>query len=196
MVTGAISSAMPRWYQIAVIIRNRIINGTFAPGDRIPSESDLVKEFGVSRMTVRQALERLVDEHLIVRHQGIGTMVTEDLRPKPLALTGYLEDLLTLFAQTQVVHVDVQEVQTPGEVGKILQLSEETCVRITRVRTSNSQMFSFSQSYLPSSIGRLLTPEELYGNLLFEILESRFGIVINEAFEIISCFIALRIQNY
>src|ERR1051326_2205359 len=107
LVSGAISSAMPRWYQIAVILRNRILNGRFAAGDRIPSEADLVKEFGVSRMTVRQALDRLANEHLIVRQQGIGTMVTQNIRSKPLALTGYLEDLLILFAQTQVVHVEI-----------------------------------------------------------------------------------------
>ena len=178
---------MPRWYQIAVILRNRILNGRFAAGDRIPSEAELVKEFGVSRMTVRQALDRLANEHLIVRQQGIGTMVSQSIRSKPLALTGYLEDLLILFAQTQVVHADLQEVPTPPNVAKILQTPDKTSTRITRVRESDSQTFSFSQSYLPSSIGRLLSAEELRSNLLFEILESRFGIVLSEAFEIIGC---------
>ena|SRR3989442_62519 len=182
-----ISSAVARWWQIAMVMRNRIFNGTYKPSDRIPGEAELIKEFGVSRMTVRQALDHLADEGLIFRRQGVGTMVREDFHPRPLALTGYLEDLLTLFAQTKVVQVEIEKIPTPAEVAEILHLAEPECVRVTRIRKSGSQMFSFAQSYLSATLGSKLSREELSQSLLFEILESKFGIVLKEAFEIISC---------
>jgi GntR family transcriptional regulator len=182
-----ISSGVARWWQIAMVIRNRIFNATYKPSDRIPGEAELVKEFGVSRMTLRQALDHLVDEGLIFRRQGVGTMVSEDLHPRPLALTGYLEDLLILFAQTKVVHVEIKEIPTPPLVQEFLHLGEPKCIQITRIRKSGSQMFSFAQSYLSVTLGSKLSREELSQNLLFEILESRFGLVLKEAFQIISC---------
>jgi len=77
--------------QVNVILRQRILDKTYAPGDRLPPESVLAQEFGVSRATVRSALARLDVEGLILRKQGDGTYVNEHLQEVNTHLGGLWE---------------------------------------------------------------------------------------------------------
>lgn len=70
----------PQYALIKEALRTRIEGGELCSGDRVPSENQLVAEFGVSRMTARRALLELADEGLLYRTQGLGTFVA-DLRP-------------------------------------------------------------------------------------------------------------------
>lgn len=70
----------PQYARIKDALRQRIESGELCPGDRVPSENQLVGEFGVSRMTARRALLELAEEGLLQRTQGLGTFVA-DLRP-------------------------------------------------------------------------------------------------------------------
>ncbi|MBN7795983.1 histidine utilization repressor [Parahaliea mediterranea] len=70
----------PQYARIKVALRQRIETGALCPGDRVPSENQLVGEFGVSRMTARRALLELAEEGLLERTQGLGTFVA-DRRP-------------------------------------------------------------------------------------------------------------------
>jgi GntR family transcriptional regulator len=75
-------STAPRYRQIAEHLRTLVDDGD--PGDRLPSDADLCAQFGVSRMTARQAVDLLLAEHLVVRHRGQGTFVAD--RPVPRLL--------------------------------------------------------------------------------------------------------------
>ncbi len=66
-----------RYAEIKTYLAQAISSGRLAPADRLPSESDLVGQFGVSRMTVNRALRELKDEGLITRHAGVGSFVAE-----------------------------------------------------------------------------------------------------------------------
>ena len=77
----------PAYAQLAAIIRRQIAGGIYPPGEKIPSESSISKQYGLSTMTVRQAVGVLIDQGLVVRVQGSGTFV------KPLALTESRFDL-------------------------------------------------------------------------------------------------------
>lgn len=72
-------SHTPRHIHIRETVRRRILNGTYPPGERIPSEPALAQEFGVSRGTVERAIRALVEEGLLVRQQGRGTFVVPSL---------------------------------------------------------------------------------------------------------------------
>src|SRR3546814_16791813 len=67
----------PIYYRIQESMRRRIVEGEFQPGARLPSESELARDFGTTRVTVRHALMRLVYDGLIERHSGRGTFVRE-----------------------------------------------------------------------------------------------------------------------
>jgi GntR family transcriptional regulator len=69
------------YQQIADRLRDQIDSGTLQPGERLPSEPDLVRQFDASRNTVRLALALLTNQGLVVTRQGLGTFVTEPARP-------------------------------------------------------------------------------------------------------------------
>lgn len=75
----------PRYQQIKQFISDAIRNQTYAAGDKIPTEAELVEQFAVSRMTVNKALRDLVQEGLLVRYPGLGTFVAPPKAESPLA---------------------------------------------------------------------------------------------------------------
>src|SRR3712207_9202739 len=85
------SSFVPLYYQLQEVLKERIESGTWAPGDALPSEPELARRYGVSRVVVRQALAILEDDRQIVRIQGRGTFVAE---PKLDTRAGGLARLL------------------------------------------------------------------------------------------------------
>lgn len=68
-------SPFPLYYQLMEIIRSYIEKMGLEPGDKLPSERELVQHFGISRMTMRQAINELVNEGLLVRSRGLGTFL-------------------------------------------------------------------------------------------------------------------------
>lgn len=90
-------SPQPRYAQINDTLRERILDGTYSPHSQMPSEHDLCVAFGVSRITVRQALGDLQQEGLIFRLHGKGTFVS---RPKALqnvtSLQGFAEAMSSM----------------------------------------------------------------------------------------------------
>ena len=68
---------LPLYYRIYKTVEERIDRNHYGVGDRLPSEDDLCREFGVSRITIREAISRLVDEGLVVRRRGSGTFVAQ-----------------------------------------------------------------------------------------------------------------------
>ena len=70
------NSPVALYYQLKSILAQKIMNNEWQVGDRLPSEFELCKEYGVSRITVRQALAELEKDGLIKRRQGVGTFVT------------------------------------------------------------------------------------------------------------------------
>ena len=69
------NSVVPMYKQILKLLSDRIAGGVWGPGEKLPPESALMQEFGVSRITVRAAIEELTDNGVLVRSQGKGTFV-------------------------------------------------------------------------------------------------------------------------
>src|SRR5690242_10254948 len=96
----------PAYAQLAGILRNSMATGTLRPGDQLPSEAQLCERYEVSPMTVRRAMNLLVDEELVIAEQGRGTFV------KPVAMgtaTFQLSDSLNLFHDPVQTTVHVLE---------------------------------------------------------------------------------------
>lgn len=68
-------SATPVYRQVAAVLRERIENGTYQPGKRLPSITGLVQEFGIAQLTARKALHLLVEEGIAEMTPGMGTFV-------------------------------------------------------------------------------------------------------------------------
>lgn len=85
---------IPLWFQIVERLRGAIEGGEFGVGEKVPSESDLNRKFGVSRTTARAALDQLEHEGLIIRRSGKGSIVVPKRIDQPLkALAGFGQDM-------------------------------------------------------------------------------------------------------
>ena len=84
------NSPIPLYFQIAENLKQAIEDGTLKPGDRLDNELDLTERLGVSRPTVRQAVQRLVEQGLVVRRRGLGTVIVAPRILRSVALTSLM----------------------------------------------------------------------------------------------------------
>src|SRR6188508_51812 len=87
------SSPVPLYYQVAQQIEHAINEGQLSPGDRLDNENSLAEQFGLSRPTMRRAIQELVDKGLLVRKRGVGTQVVQSPVHRRVELTSLYDDL-------------------------------------------------------------------------------------------------------
>lgn len=164
----------PKYHQIYLVLRQRISDGALQPGSSFPSEHALTREFGVSRITVRKALERLEREGAIRRQRGRGTFVNaRDVDTMVSAsLSGSIENLIAMGLQTQVEVISLDYVPASLAVAARLELAPGATVqRAVRVRSHEGRPFSYLATHVPAAIGRTYTAEDMRGTPLILLLE-------------------------
>lgn len=164
-------------------LRERIYSGSYQPHDRMPSESALMSQYGVSRITVRQALGNLEKERLIVKVPGKGSFVTS---PKPFQelsrLQGFAEAMGALGHETFNKLVSLHTLPASPQVVEKLQLAAGTPVtEIRRVRYLDRQPVSLDITWLPVHLGERLANEDLATRDIFLILENDYGLPLGHA---------------
>jgi GntR family transcriptional regulator len=172
----------PLYHQLKAIVRAEIEQGKYQPGDRLPSEPELISRYGVSRITVRQALDELEAEGLVVRRHGKGSYVAERRIEQDLVrLTDFVEDMeLAGLAPSSHVLACKRE-QATGEIAEALSLAVQVEVlRVDRLRLANERPIAFDRTWLPLRFGLLLTEEMLTHETIYHILETRYGIPVEE----------------
>ncbi|OPX13541.1 GntR family transcriptional regulator, partial [Gordonia sp. i37] len=99
------STPVPLYHQLARAIEAAIIGGELAPGDRLENELDLAKRLKLSRPTIRQAIQELVDKGVVVRKRGVGTQVVQSPVNRSVELTSLFDDLSTagMHPETQLL---------------------------------------------------------------------------------------------
>ena len=181
------NSRIPLYYQVENVLREKILSGAFAPGEKMPTESQLIEQFSVSRITIRQALAALANERLIERRQGSGTFVAERRTKQrkfsgKTHLTGSLDELMEMGLTMQVKVLEFNRVEADKHEAELLQIKAKTPVyRLKRLRLHEEQPYSLIVSYLPEDIGANLTDEELSSGALLNTLERKFGYRLRDA---------------
>lgn len=176
-------SAVPLYSQVRERLRERIVDGTYAPQARLPSESEIGALLKVSRITVRQALGDLQQEGVIVKVPGKGTFVAP---PRPSQELARLEGFGEAMSRKghRIVNRVVKHalVAAPPAVAARLQLAPGAPVtEIHRVRRLDRAPVSFEVTYLPPAIGERLRGENLAERDIFLILETDYGIRLGHA---------------
>lgn len=173
---------VPAHRRIYEDIASQIHSGTLAPEARLLGESVLAEQYGVSRMTVRQAIGRLAEESLVVRHQGVGTFVSREPtgRRSLNRLTSFTEDIGGGEVATRIL---VQAVVDPSdEVARGLDLGNGArVIHIGRVRSIAGKNLSVHHSFLPYGKFPLLAREPLHGGSLYRTLREMFGVELRRA---------------
>lgn len=181
------SSRIPLYYQLENVLREKITSGAFEAGERLPTESDLIEQYGVSRITVRQALQSLDNEGLIERQQGRGTFVANRKSRKKhftgtIHLTGSLDELIEMGMDTPVKVLEMNRVEADQHESESLEIKIGTPIyRLKRLRLNAGQPFGLIVNYLPEEIGSNLTMAELSSGALLHTMETKLGFKLDNA---------------
>jgi len=160
--------------QIYLLVRDLIISGRYTPGQLLPSEAVLAETYGVSRVTIRAALAPLGAEGLIVKRQGIGNFVADDLpdvRVLP-AQVGDLQAHMKLMRETTTARVlEFGYEAAPPAVQAIFGTRIDTIYqRAVRVRSLRGKPILYLVTFLPESIGRLFSRADLQKSAMSTLL--------------------------
>jgi DNA-binding GntR family transcriptional regulator len=147
------SSPVPLYFQVAEQIEGAIHDGTLAPGDRIANEVALADRLGLSRPTVRQAIQTLVDKGLLVRRRGVGTQVVSAPIRRTVELTSLYDDLTRsgLHPTTAVLALDLVDAEEPARQRLNVSPTERVW-RLERLRSIEGEPLALMCNFIPSSI--------------------------------------------
>ena len=178
--------------RIYLLLRERIASGSLSAGQRLPSEPALAAEQGVSRVTLRRALDRLAEEGLVSRRVGAGTFVTDGMLSPVIAAN--LADVFThLKAMGQTTGLRLLAFAygpPPDAVAQALGLGPGgRTQRSVRVRLIDGEPFSYLTTHVPERIGLTYDEADLASTPLLELLE-RSGIVADSASQTLSATLA------
>jgi GntR family transcriptional regulator len=165
----------PLYHQVFAVLRDRIRAGAEPPGAVLPGEQELTGLFGVSRITVKRALNELAAAGLVSRHRGRGTVVTYN--PALPVVKGSFENLLTnlriMGLTTEVSLLEVSTIVATADVAEALSLSAGALVQhAVRVRRIEGQPFSHLVTHVPADIAARFTATQLATTPLLRLLES------------------------
>jgi DNA-binding GntR family transcriptional regulator len=144
---------VPLYFQIAQQLERAITDGSLLAGDRIANEITLASQLGLSRPTMRQALQSLVDKGLLVRKRGVGTQVVQSPIRRSVELTSLHDDLLAAgkAPRTTLLRLDRGEVDPEASVE--LQLPARAPVwRLERLRLIGEQPLALLSNVIPADV--------------------------------------------
>ncbi|MBD1382832.1 GntR family transcriptional regulator [Metabacillus arenae] len=168
-------SGIPLYYQIKELIREKIENGNWKSGDKIPNEVDLAKNFKVSRSTMRQAILELVNEGILTRKKGVGTFVSKPKFEGNFITFSYPEELGTKHTPISIKAIE----GTSGKL-KVLNLKgHEKVYEIIRLRFFNEEPAAIENSYIPVGLVPDLLDNNLEGRLV-DLITEKYGIIMTK----------------
>ncbi len=146
-------------------------------GERLPSERELSMRHGVARMTIRHAMDALVDEGLVERRHGSGTYVLPQPLVRLLGLTSFTQDMRERGLEPSSQLLDFQVIGAGGGLAAQLRIaSGERVINFTRLRLGGDEAMAVETVWIPAAIVPGLGPADLDGSL-YELLARRYGIV-------------------
>lgn len=176
---------VPLYHQLKQVLQSDMEQGIYKPGERLPSEPELVREYGVSRITVRQALDELEAEGRVVRRHGKGTYVAEPRIEQGLVrltqglvrLTDFVEDMQQAGQNPSSRVLAFEHEPARPAIAKALNVLIGTeVVRIDRLRLAEERPIAYDTTWLPLRFGALLTGMDLTQETIYHILETRYAI--------------------
>lgn len=166
------SSPVPLYHQLERALAERIAAGNY--GDGLPAELELVAEFGVSRGTVRQALDRLSRRGLIVRRRGRGSFVAPIPLEYPVGRFYHFAHEMSErgIAESSLV-LARSVVRPPRRITRRLEVAPETrCVRLVRLRLAGDRPLLLETSHIPETLAPALLDADLTHGSLYDLLEA------------------------
>ncbi len=174
----------PKYVQVKEEIRRKILSKEWADGCRIPVEAEFCDMFGVSRITVRKALEELQNDGYLVKVQGKGTFVQDQMVEQRLSkFYSFSEELRKRGMKEQASVRGLSSIQAGEDLAAKLQVVVgETVWEISRIRSTERGPYAIETSYIPLRFAPDISGEMIGSNGLYKTLEQH-GVLVNSARE-------------
>lgn len=155
-------------------------------GEQFPPERQLAEALGISRMTLRRAIDELVAKGAVRRRHGAGVFALGPKLDQPLAASSFTEDMLArgMRPGSRVVAFDVT--RAGAHIGRRLHVDENAeVIAILRLRLADEEPLALEELHIPSALVPGLCAEDLENSSFYELLRSRFDIVLNHSVQTI-----------
>lgn len=174
------------YLQLYEILKKKIESSEWILGSQIPTEEELCKMFGVSRVTVRTAVLELVRHGYLKRQQGKGTYIYKNIVSEGMTMFTNFRELLLDEDLKFTTDVLARTVMMPvDDLDKILNISKDKhIIYIKRLHSIEGEPVLLQETYIPYHICPLLLEEQIENQSLFDLFEKKYGIKIT------------RVQNY
>lgn len=168
----------PLYRQIYLDIRERIDSGSYPGGAALPSEARLGREFGVSLITVRRALQELALDGLIERRQGLGSFVQEPAsRPVVVGMSSFTSDVAA--GRLRIVRTLMADelAPAPAEVAKKLSVQAGSLVRhLVRLDAEGGRPLSVDEAFIPPALANGITREMAASPVFLHLWQEKTGV--------------------
>lgn len=191
--THASSTGSTKSHRIFLLLKDAIVSGRLHPGCKLPGEIKLAEQYGVSRVTVRRAMEGLREAGMVERRPGLGTVVLEqpmDATVMTASVASLLPNMVKMSQTSRVRLLEFSYMRPPEAVRESLCLeARERVQRSVRVRLADDKPFSYLTTHVPEHIALHYTEADLASTPLFALLE-RSGVKVDHASQAISATLA------
>jgi GntR family transcriptional regulator len=172
---------IPRYVQIADLFRRQLVLGHWLPGSKLPSVKMLMEEYGVSRVTIRQAVHLLALEGLLSPERGRGTFVTEKAgRKRRLRVESTLDDLVEMYRGDKPDLSNIVEKYETPELNEKDGIPAPKYFHMRRVHARDDEPYCVISIYIDDRIF-CRAPDEFRREVVLPILTTLSGVVITKA---------------
>ncbi|MDZ5016513.1 UTRA domain-containing protein [Clostridium perfringens] len=184
------SGAKPLWSQLANLLREKIEKGEYKAGDILPPEMQLIDTYGISRITVRQAMDNLMNEGYIERRRGKGTIVLNKEENVSTAMKSSFKQLKENGERAEKKLIEVNFVKAPKEVAEFFKITEDdNVILMKRVIEVEGKVVTLFYNYINPNIP--ITVKDNFAGSFYELLREK-GFPVTSGREVISAALSNR----
>jgi GntR family transcriptional regulator len=183
-------SPIPLYFQLQELIRKKIEENAYQEGECIPSEAELQRRYNVSRITVRNAIEGLVFEELLVKKQGVGTIVAAHrFADDTSSLKSFTEKTIDQHANAKTEVLEVANMGASRRIAEHLGISPGSdLLFVKRLRFIDDEPIGIFSNYIRGDIG--VKVDHDFSGSIYRLLEETYGVRIGEAEKVIEAMVA------
>ena len=173
----------PLYFMVEQDIKEKIASGVYKEGDLLPTEKAMCEQYDVSRVTVRRAIDELIEEGVLVRSFGKTAAVGTSSIPRNLnRLNGLFEELESQGVKCSSYVLSHKIVQADEALAKKMECPEkEELLRLERLRYADGVPLCYQSIYLPNRFCRQVDVQALANHSLYHMLENRCGVHLSYA---------------
>lgn len=170
-------SPVPLYVQLKNALLKLIRSGSLKPHERLPSERELGEEYGISRMTARQALQALIREGLLYTRVGKGTYVGEVRLEQDRSLTGFSQEMGQRGLKPSSIVLEASVIPASAEVATALSIDQNSgVIRLSRLRLASNQVIALEVVHIPQAVCPDLLNHDFSTQSLYAVLREDYGI--------------------